>query len=180
MPNNALERTAEHRGPHPGCQPAVGSLCMRQAAHVRPLNSIVRSHAEAVGSGVAIDLLAPAIAFSARSPGGLSFGSLRANHGTSSEGSAKVTHSRGKLLVQMPEPTQCSTHCRGTVGKDGVVRAKFTNLESDNFVDSPTSGRYRKQFYRDVDPCGMELCHIDDGYNFLGIKRDIRPPECKP
>ena len=32
MPNNALERTVKDRGPHPGCQPVVGWLCMRQAA----------------------------------------------------------------------------------------------------------------------------------------------------
>jgi hypothetical protein len=30
--NNALERTVNYRGPHPGCQPVVGWLCMRQAA----------------------------------------------------------------------------------------------------------------------------------------------------
>ena len=32
MPNNALERTVDYRGPHPGCQQVVGWLCMRQAA----------------------------------------------------------------------------------------------------------------------------------------------------
>jgi hypothetical protein len=30
--NNALERTVDYRGPHPGCQQVVGWLCMRQAA----------------------------------------------------------------------------------------------------------------------------------------------------
>jgi hypothetical protein len=32
LPNNALERTVDYRGPHPGCQQVVGWLCMRQAA----------------------------------------------------------------------------------------------------------------------------------------------------
>jgi hypothetical protein len=32
MSNNALERTVGYRGPHAGCQPVVGWLCMRQAA----------------------------------------------------------------------------------------------------------------------------------------------------
>jgi hypothetical protein len=32
LSNNTLERTVDYRGPHPGFQPAVGSLCMRQAA----------------------------------------------------------------------------------------------------------------------------------------------------
>jgi hypothetical protein len=32
LPNNALERTVDYRGPHPGYQPVVGWLCMRQAA----------------------------------------------------------------------------------------------------------------------------------------------------
>ena len=32
LPNNALERTMDYRGPQPGCQQAVGWLCMRQAA----------------------------------------------------------------------------------------------------------------------------------------------------
>jgi hypothetical protein len=32
MPDNALERTVDIRGPHPGCQRVVGLLCVRQAA----------------------------------------------------------------------------------------------------------------------------------------------------
>ena len=133
-----------------------------------------------LGSVVAIGLLAPAIAFSAPIAGWTFVWVTAGESWNVVEGSAKVTHSRGKLLVQMTGTNTVQYTLRGTVGKDGVVRAKFTNLESDNFVDSPMSGRYRKQFYRDVDPCGMELFHIHDGYNFLGIKRDIRPPECKP
>ena len=32
LPNNALERTMDYRGPHLGCQQVVGWLCIRQAA----------------------------------------------------------------------------------------------------------------------------------------------------
>ena len=96
------------------------------------------------------------------------------------EGTATVSLSRGTLVVDMIGANTVKYSLRGSVQKDGSIRAKFTNLESDFFVDSPMTGRHRKIHYRDVDPCGKELFYLHDGFNFLGVKREIRPPECKP
>ena len=93
------------------------------------------------------------------------------------EGTAVVTVKNGRLHADMRGNNSVVYELRGTISESGVVRAGLTNTESDAFVNSPLKGTYKKRFYKDISPCGDELFHLHDGYNFLGIKRSIREPE---
>jgi len=42
--NNALERTVDYRGPHPGCHKLLAGSACGKRRRGRPLNSVVRQH----------------------------------------------------------------------------------------------------------------------------------------
>lgn len=96
------------------------------------------------------------------------------------EGTASVAIRQGRLLVELSGANSFSYVLDGNISPSGSVRARFTNTESDFFIRSPLRGTYKKNFFKDMSPCGQELLHLHDGLNFLGIKRSIYEPECKP
>ena len=91
-------------------------------------------------------------------------------------GKAKVSRANGMLEAQMIDEEGVKYTLRGTIRK-GKVTAAFTILESDYFSNSPFSGTYvRKQWFGFADSKGRESISLSDGWNFIGLVREIRQP----
>ena len=97
-----------------------------------------------------------------------------ANDYTVSKGKAQVTLAGGKLEVRAVDREGIEYTLRGAIKKNAVT-ARFTVLESDYFKDSPFSGTYvRKLWSGFADSKGRESISLSDGWNFIGLVREIR------
>ena len=95
------------------------------------------------------------------------------------EGTATVSINGGELHADLLGANGNKYLLEGRITK-GSIRGKFTVLDSDCFIKSPFRGTYTRETYKGISPCGKELLHLSDGYNFLGIQRTLTEPECKP
>ena len=96
------------------------------------------------------------------------------NDYTVSKGKAQVTLAAGKLEVHAVDKEGIEYTLRGVVKKN-TVNARLTVLESDQFKDSPFSGTYiRKLWSGFADSKGRESISLSDGWNFIGLAREIR------
>ena len=91
-------------------------------------------------------------------------------------GKAEVSIANGTLEAQTIDEEGVKYALRGTI-KKGKVTALFTILESDYFNNSPFSGTYvRKQWSGFADSKGRESISLSNGWNFIGLVREIRQP----
>ena len=95
------------------------------------------------------------------------------------KGNASLQRSRSHFVAEIAGDNTVRYRLSGTI-KGNSVKARLTNLESDFFVNSPFSGNYTKRRDRDVNPCGMELITLHDGYNFVGLRRNFHDEKCRP
>ena len=92
------------------------------------------------------------------------------------KGKAQVSLAGGKLDAQMIDDEGVEYTIRGTITKS-KVRASFTVVDSDYFKSAPFSGTYlRKQWSGFAESQGRESISLSDGWNFLGLVREIRKP----
>ena len=101
--------------------------------------------------------------------------SSNANTYNIKQGTAKVTIKNGRLSGQMISSDGVEFKVVGTIsGKH--VEAKFSIIDSDYFVNSPFSGSYDKKLWSGMaDSKGRESIALSDGWNFIGLTRDIAP-----
>ncbi len=91
-----------------------------------------------------------------------------------SQGKASVGIQGGKLSAEMADKSGVHYKLTGYVVKNRVS-AKFTVVGSDYFIDSPFSGSFQtKRWSKLVDSKGRESIALTDGWNFIGISREIR------
>lgn len=91
-----------------------------------------------------------------------------------SQGKALVRILSGKLTAEMIDESGIHYKLTGYIVKN-TVTAKFTVVGSDYFIDSPFSGSYRtKRWSGFVDSKGRESMVLTDGWNFIGISREVR------
>ena len=91
------------------------------------------------------------------------------------QGTAKVIIENGQLKAQMTSTDGVEYKIVGSIAGQRV-NAKFTVLDSDYFISSPFSGSYKKQLWSGfADTKGRESISLTDGWNFIGLKREIKP-----
>lgn len=91
-----------------------------------------------------------------------------------SRGKASVGIQRGKLSAEMADESGVHYKLTGYVVKNRVS-AKFTVVGSDYFIDSMFSGSFqtKKRWSKLVKLRGRESIALTDGWNFIGISREI-------
>lgn len=91
-----------------------------------------------------------------------------------SEGKAKVVIKDGKLEAAMESTEGVEYKLSGVVAKS-KINAKFTVVGSGYFIDSLFSGSYTiKRWSGFADSKGRESITLTDGWNFIGLSREIR------
>ena len=88
-------------------------------------------------------------------------------------GKAKLTIVGGSLKAELKGEDGNEFKVIGLVAKN-KVKAKFTIVGSDYFVDSPFSGTYTSKHWSGVQgSSGRESISLTDGWNFLGFSREL-------
>ncbi len=91
-----------------------------------------------------------------------------------SQGKASVRILKGKLVAEMADEAGIRFRLTGSIVKKRV-NAKFTVIGSDYFIGSPFSGSYHVRRWTAVaDSRGRESITLTDGWNFIGLSREIR------
>jgi len=91
-----------------------------------------------------------------------------------SQGKASVVIQDGKLTAEMTDDSGVQYHLTGYVSKNRVG-AKSTAVGSDYFVNSPFSGSLEtKRWTRIGDSKGRDSIALTDGWNFVGLSREIQ------
>jgi hypothetical protein len=90
-----------------------------------------------------------------------------------SQGKTSVGIQGGKLTAEMADESGVHYKLTGYIVKN-KVSAKFTVVGRDYFIDSPFSGSFQtKRWSKLVDSKGRESIALTDGWNFIGISREI-------
>ena len=90
-------------------------------------------------------------------------------------GTAKVTIENGQIKASMVSIDGVEFKIVGTIAGQRI-NVKFTVLDSDYFNNSPFSGSYTKKLWSGfADSKGREAISLTDGWNFIGLNRDIKP-----
>jgi len=91
------------------------------------------------------------------------------------QGTAKVTIENGQINAAMASTDGVEYKIVGSI-KGQSVKVKFTVLNSDYFNNSPFSGSYIKKLWSGfADSKGRESISLTDGWNFIGLTREIKP-----
>ena len=91
------------------------------------------------------------------------------------KGTAKVTIDNGQIKAAMTSTDGVEYKIVGSIVGQSV-KVKFTVLNSDYFNNSPFSGSYTKKLWSGfADSKGREAVSLTDGWNFIGLNRDIKP-----
>jgi len=91
------------------------------------------------------------------------------------KGAAKVTIENGQIKAAMTSTEGVDYKIVGSIVGQRV-NVKFTILNSDYFNNSPFSGSYTKKLWSGfADSKGREAISLTDGWNFIGLTRDIKP-----
>jgi len=92
------------------------------------------------------------------------------------QGTAVVTIEGGIFHADLHGANGVEYTVSGTIGKTSV-KAKFSVLGSDYFVDSPFSGTFQTKRWAGVaGSIGRESFALSDGWNFIGLTREIGGP----
>jgi hypothetical protein len=101
--------------------------------------------------------------------------SSNANAYNIQQGKAKVTIKNGRLSAQLTSTDKVEFKVVGSISGNHVD-AKFSIVGSDYFLNSPFTGLYAKKLWSGMtDSKGRESITLTDGWNFIGLTRDITP-----
>jgi len=90
-------------------------------------------------------------------------------------GRGKVTMENGSLTAELQDERMVGYTLSGNISGHRV-RAKFSVIGSGYFINSPFSGSYLKKRWSGMaDSAGRESITLTDGWNFIGLSREIRP-----
>jgi len=93
-----------------------------------------------------------------------------------SQGDATVSIIDNNLSVDMLDENGVKYKIKGTISSN-KVNAKFSVIGSGYFIDSPFQGTYKiKHFEGFADLKGRESITLTDGWNFIGLSREIKKP----
>jgi hypothetical protein len=90
------------------------------------------------------------------------------------QGTAKVTVYKGRFSALLTDTSGGEYRLAGTISKGKVV-AKFTVVDSDYFIDSPMMGSLTRKHWSKPASSGESIT-LTDGWNFVGLTREIRNP----
>ena len=90
-------------------------------------------------------------------------------------GRGKVTISGGKFAAELVDENKVSYRIIGSISGERV-KVNLSVVGSDYFVNSPFSGSFtRKRWPNTANSVGRESITLTDGWNFIGLTRDLRP-----